>query len=252
MSDGVLPLRGYFDETGHSADPEGHVCGVGGAISTSEKWTECEPVWKAILDRFGVTHLHMVDFAHSRGEFTSWRDDNERREAFLKELMDLIHRYVDICVGAWVSLEEFKKLTTEQQKAIRNPYFACFQECWRVAAVQAVNLPADEKIDIVVAHQPEHSGEATPLAEALRVELPGTLNEMFALGRRLGTYSTGDPKNVVGLQVADLVVYEISLYVQRQCTPDYKPRWPMRRLLEMKHPPNFLKVDFTRLLPAGC
>jgi hypothetical protein len=33
-----------------------------------------ESEWRDILGRFGVSELHMKDFAHGVGEFAGWKD----------------------------------------------------------------------------------------------------------------------------------------------------------------------------------
>ena len=84
----MLDLRGYYDETGHSADPNARLCGVAGAISTADKWEECELAWRATLERFEVRQFHMIkpgDAEIKRGGVLLWKVMLRRARGPLKK-----------------------------------------------------------------------------------------------------------------------------------------------------------------------
>ena len=67
---------------------------VAGLVSTQEGWHEFERGWNRLLDIYGVSNLHMKDFAHSRGEFSEWKGDERKRKGFLSSLIDIMERTV--------------------------------------------------------------------------------------------------------------------------------------------------------------
>ena len=62
---------------------------VAGFIATAEQWTAFEHDWRHILSMFGVSSLHMRHFAHSLGEYSSWKGDENRRKDFLSRLIGI-------------------------------------------------------------------------------------------------------------------------------------------------------------------
>lgn len=74
-----------------SGSPDGTVAlVVAGLVGKSEQWLELEKDWKRCLDGFGVSALHMKDFAHSQGGFKAWKGDEQRRRRFLARLINII------------------------------------------------------------------------------------------------------------------------------------------------------------------
>lgn len=65
-----------------------------GLVSSQEGWIEFERAWNRLLDIYGVSHLHMKQFAHSRGEFSEWKGNEEKRRQFLASLIDIMERAV--------------------------------------------------------------------------------------------------------------------------------------------------------------
>jgi hypothetical protein len=78
----------YFDVSGHPDNTE--ILSVAGYLAQKDQWDLFEKRWQKILRKFGVSSLHMKHFAHSIGEFESWKNDEAKRKAFLSELIRLI------------------------------------------------------------------------------------------------------------------------------------------------------------------
>ncbi|HXX17022.1 MAG TPA: hypothetical protein VEJ47_19125 [Candidatus Eremiobacteraceae bacterium] len=80
----------YFDASGHPNNTS--VLAVAGFIADADQWIEFDRNWKEVLNRpdFGISSLHMKDFCHSTGEFAAWRNDEQRRRAFLSALIEII------------------------------------------------------------------------------------------------------------------------------------------------------------------
>lgn len=60
---------------------------VAGFIASSDQWLYFEHGWKETLEKFGVSGLHMKEFAHSVGQYSSWKGNEDKRRAFLRELI---------------------------------------------------------------------------------------------------------------------------------------------------------------------
>ena len=86
----IVTLKAFVDDSGSIDDPQIRAISIGGCVAPLESWTAFEPRWKAVLSAFGVTHLHMKDYAHFRGDFTVFRQSRERQRDFLKQLMDVL------------------------------------------------------------------------------------------------------------------------------------------------------------------
>jgi hypothetical protein len=80
----------YFDVSGHPDD--GDVLSVAGFLAHTSQWELFKQRWRKILTKFGVSSLHMKDFAHSTGEFKSWKYNEAKRRAFLSALIRVIQK----------------------------------------------------------------------------------------------------------------------------------------------------------------
>jgi hypothetical protein len=75
----------YFDVSG--SPDQGVAVVVGGFIALDTQWAEFDRNWTDTLKIFGVSMLHMKDFAHSVGEFKTWKGDTAKRTRFLQCLI---------------------------------------------------------------------------------------------------------------------------------------------------------------------
>jgi hypothetical protein len=98
----------YFDASG--SPDQGAALSVAGFIAKAEQWVEFETNWKAALDAYGVSELHMKDFAPGAGEFAAWKDDKEKRRFFLERLINIIKTRVRHSFVNSVMLEHHRKV----------------------------------------------------------------------------------------------------------------------------------------------
>lgn len=211
---GMLMLRFYLDDSGHAEDHRAGVLCVAGCLATLEAWERFQADWKAVLDDSGVTQLHMKHLAHFRGEFEDWKE--ETRKSFLGRLMALMERERLAYIGHAVVLDEYGR----DERGAFDPHHMCFLWCVLDAAKQMEGLPPSEKLEVFIAARPKSAGWDQAFYAA------GT--EDSRLGSRLGSLTTNIfPVDVVPLQAADLVAYELNEHV----TDGRKKRWPIRQLL---------------------
>lgn len=116
----------YGDAGGH---PDGlDVLSVAGFVANVEQWTAFKDGWSAILDRsdFQVSALHMRDFCHSTGEFTSWKNDEQRRRNFLSALIGTIKAHARHSFAHSLYLPDYREV--DKQYAL-NEFIAPLAYC---------------------------------------------------------------------------------------------------------------------------
>jgi hypothetical protein len=228
----MVMLKAYFDESGHSSAPGYRPFAVGGCVAPLERWEIFEEEWKRILARFDVKCFHATDLAAYQGEFRDWND--ARRKEFMGILVGLVRQYVARPVGAVLPLVAYRRLTEEQQAGLVDPYYICLQVCLEGAALEAASLPEEERVEVVFARAPGLVGKAADLFETFR-------GGGHPLGGRLGSISFASPADVIPLQAADLVAYELGKSIE-----GVKERWPMEELKKMN--PYFQYLPYGRIL----
>jgi hypothetical protein len=161
-------LASYADETGHPDDPNLEYVGMAGFVAPYGAWEIFAGGWQDLLRNAGLREpFHMVDFAHSRGQFESRKGKEEMREAFLGRALNLIVETRATPFGAIVSLSSFRSLTHQQQTNSLDPYYLAFQNCTRGAVVEALSEEPEEKVAMVYAYQSEYGTNNGGRAEQL-------------------------------------------------------------------------------------
>lgn len=112
----------YFDGSGSKDDPNTPVLAVAGFIATTDQWIEFERNWKGVCADYGVSGLHMRHFAHSRGEFASWKGDDKKRNSFMEKLVSVIKTRVWNAFASVVILKDFYRFCVEFDEHEMKPY----------------------------------------------------------------------------------------------------------------------------------
>jgi len=168
----------------------------------------------------------MNELAHFRGDFEGCGE--EKRRAILRAAINLIDRDVSAFIGAAIYLPDFFSLDPMIQERARDPYYVCFQLCAKSAAIQTLEDPA-EKVEMILSMR---SGVTRNI-----LNLYSRLKYQTDYGEKLGSVSFDSPKDLVQLQAADLVVYELHHLTKARIFQEPNPdpnsiRWPMRQLLD--------------------
>ena len=237
----MLLLEAYLDDSGKSDDPQEAITCIAGAISPLKAWEDLEEEWKHALTKFDVPYLHMKEYAHSSSgsPFAKWKGKEDRRREFLSALMDTMDRHVMSVIGATIPNEQFRRLTLRQQQRVRDPYFMCFQQTLHAAGSMAfavheteertLQVPDPqkvEKIKVIFSKQQEFKSEADSFHEVMQTK--------STIGPMLGSFTWGAYKDVIPLQVADLVAYEMKTFAST-LVDDQRTniRVPMKRLFSI-------------------
>jgi hypothetical protein len=203
----VLNLTSYMDETGHPDDPNLEYVGMAGFVAPLGAWEVFGIAWEDLMRNAGLSEpFHMKEFAHSQGQFKSWKGKEGMRRAFLGRAMNLIVETRATPIGAIVSLSGFRSLTENQQISYVNPYYIGFQHVTRGAAIEAMFDEHDEKVAMVYAYQAEYGTNNGGWAE----QLWHAIKKHTDYGKRMGSYASGTPGDFCPLQAADIFAYELS------------------------------------------
>lgn len=126
---GVLAMiAAYFDGSGDPSDTP--VVSLAGLVSTAEKWVAFSNQWEECLEAFGVSALHMREFAHSEGEFSSWRKDEPRRRRFLNGLIYAIESHIEYSVASSVSMRDYRAIDAKYRLSeFMKPYTFLASTC---------------------------------------------------------------------------------------------------------------------------
>jgi hypothetical protein len=211
-------LTAFIDESGHSG--AGRIVSVAGFVAPEEVWKDFDFQWDASLKAHHAPFLHMREFAHFRGAFVGWSED--QRRALLSSLLQTIVDHNLVAVGAAIDVVAFKQLPEEQRIGFVDPFVCCVQEiAWGFALLGR-----------------GFGGCAAVFSQ--QDEFAGTTNLIwshFRASRRdfesLGPIRFDDMRSSPGLQAADLLAYEIRhFYETRAKDPASKPRHPFATIVE--------------------
>lgn len=210
----MLSLKAYFDESGHFSDPNIHFTGMAGFVAPASVWAEVEEKWEAVRSEYALQDpFHMRLFAHNQGQFRDW--EKSRKDSLYRSLIQILVEAELVPTGCVVSNSAFQSLNPRQQAAMRSPYFTAMQECVRGACAQVIALEP-EVVDMAFARQvecgtldahgensPDNSGTTERLFYGIKQNLP-------QLGSYMGKYGSGDPAEMIPLQAADMLAYEMT------------------------------------------
>jgi hypothetical protein len=98
----------YFDGSGHPDSTS--AVAVAGFVAPTVQWLKFDKSWQACLDEFRVSELHMKDFAHSVGEFSSWKGDEQKRRGFLGALIKIIKLRASSSFASAVLMEDYRRV----------------------------------------------------------------------------------------------------------------------------------------------
>jgi hypothetical protein len=202
-------LSAYFDESGTHAGSR--VLCVAGYLSTPERWVAFERDWKSALKDCGIPFFHMVDFAnHAPPYYSGW--SHSQRRVNYSRLVDIIKKRTLGSVGVCVPIDLYDKYVAPEVKGMPNgkPYCLAAATCFLdVATLVKQRAPA-----ALVAYVLE-SG-ALGAGEILR-QFQENINDPITKDYlRLLSLSFGDKRELVPLQAADILAYELYKHLPRQ------------------------------------
>jgi len=227
-------LSAYMDETGHSSDEKQKFVGMAGLIAPAGNWEMFEEKWKAALKLpyIDLPYFHMTDFASRQKIYKDWSEAKRRK--VLGKIITVIETAHPIPFGAIVPMEIYRNLSDEHKEHFLDPYFLCFENSLAACTtyLEFKNLPVEEKITLIFSEQSEFRNRALQLYEVVK--------DVPSLKARGTTPIFRDMRDVVPLQAADIVAYEMYKEYERQThRPNTAPRFGFQRLVKMSQRNNF-------------
>jgi len=215
----------YFDETGmRDGSP---VFGLAGWVAHTRRWRQFSDAWRRILRAAGVSVFHMVDFAHSQGEFKGWSD--KKRLSVIRRLCGIAESRTFAGVARAVEADAYRSLVAKAAPELRfpaEPYVFCFQCCLEQLVTMCDPRLPPASIDIVL----EQAGGIVGMTRARYEELRSRRPEWAVFGEL-----RFEPKERPALQAADLLVYEMQKYIREKLADTGRPlRKSLRALIERR------------------
>ena len=187
-------------------------------------WQEFNERWNAALRRHNAAYLHMREFAHFTGKFKGWTE--LRRRALLSDCLDCLQGLHIWSFGSAMFGDDFRVLSEESQQGLLDPYVCCFQDCLYASTLSKNLLFPGDAVDVVYSEQDEFSN---------------TFRRVFSVwkesneGRSLGRLAFRRMVDCPGLQLADLMAYELTHYYHlRKNRPELKVRVPFKRICDQQ------------------
>lgn len=138
----IANFTAYFDESGSQSDTNTVV--IAGFVAKAEEWIRFEREWGKVLEMFGVSAMHMRVFAHSLGEYATWKGNEGKRRAFLSRLVRIIRRRVIHSFASAVLMKDYHEVNREYELSETfSPYTIAGRNC----VDKVVSWAAREKIE---------------------------------------------------------------------------------------------------------
>jgi hypothetical protein len=224
----MVMLTAYMDETGHSKDERQRFNGMAGLLAPTWAWEELEPKWKQTLKDFKIPFFHMKDFANRQREFEGWHE--LKRQKLYGKLLKHIEMASPFPLGSILAMSDFKSLRPEQQAGFGDPYHVGFLSILSHLTAVGRDLLKDfpeERIAAIFSDHVEFRHTALQGFEIL-------LSRHTEVGHFIDSPVFRDMRQLVPLQAADIVAYELYKEFERQLfRPTVKPRYGYEMICKM-------------------
>lgn len=194
----AVAVIGYFDESGTS--PQDDIAMYGGMIAKASDWATIEDEWRAKLAEFELSEYHAAHCEKGRKEFA--RFQKTIRDILTNHFSNLIAKVPGQIIGSAIYYESWEKLVPEKIKENYggDPLYFSAALALQQVSQWSVNFNGGERVAMVFATHQKHNA---PLAQMYAdfVESEQWPN--------LGSITFESPKNLIQLQVADLLCYEM-------------------------------------------
>ena len=197
----------YFDESGAEELP-GYF-GVAGFAGSEHQWNVFQSLWKETLEETGAPYVHMREFAHSVGTFAGWKKDTTRRERLMAGVVAAVLRSDLTAVGSAMRVDDFNALVEEERTRLVSPYYCCLQDVLHGFALTTMDEDPQIEMNVTGDQHKDCEEKAKKLYRALRKTGGPFLN----LAEEL---NYADMRETLGLQAADLLVYEMVKELRNQ------------------------------------
>jgi hypothetical protein len=194
----MMVATAYFDE---SESPT--ACAVVGVASTADRWERFDADWKRMLDKYKIGSLHMKEFAHSKGDFESWKGDEKQRREFILRAIEIISRRCMKAMGIVIGRQAFSNTLGNDQLIsgfYSSEYVASSFMCLLLAQKWRDKCGFQLPVDYVFDRGNAKRKGFQQAYDILRI-IPAERN-------KVGSLSFADDASLLPLQAADFIAYE--------------------------------------------
>jgi hypothetical protein len=225
----MLNMAAYWDES----ESAHQVYCVAGYWAAARDWEQFENLWRAELDCRGIREFHAVDCEHGHGEFEGRTDRPEMQRRFIEIIRQSRIRgvFAPVNMRAW---DEHAARLEELQAAheMKGPYYVAFQLALEVLGGWLKPFPAQERIAVAFDRRPKQ-GQVEKLYNSIKDATDPAFDHIVG---RLGPLIRDDPADLLGLQAADLLAYEVKRQFAVEWGLDARPvRWQWQELMRSSH-----------------
>lgn len=204
-----MALAAYLDESG---DKDTRTLSVGGYVATSAQWRSFSRDWISLLQAHGIDLFHMVDLEGGNAPFNRW--ERNRRDDLFKKLTSILNRRVIFQTWAAVNVRECEDVITECDKdMVASPYAFCAVVCLVFISNWARTHWRNEEVVLFFEEGRRFSGDMFRLWD--RVVRTSLLRDRY----KIAGIHKGSKKQLVPLQAADCLVYEVGKKYSNPTTP---------------------------------
>jgi hypothetical protein len=206
-------LTVYCDESG--TDAKNRVACVAGYIGQISEWRKFQQGWSPIPKKrpYRVKIMHRADLETWHGEFTKERGwDSSRRNAFLNELHPIIKSRTRVAIGTAVIKKDWEEVMPYWLKRFMGGVYGwCAHECIVAVRIWCNRPIRNYQHPINWVFEKGAMGQGQVAAMFTELDQHPVLSKEF----RIGSW-TFACKDVVPLQAADTLAYEIFKQVENQ------------------------------------
>lgn len=209
-------FRFYCDESHDSpkqkrTEPRSYT--VGGFFGDERSWGNVERRWKDKNKRVGVERYHAAHLNAATYEFDGWTPQRRLRysKSILQILKDQKRKLHGVACGLYV--DEYRSIISPSgQIKMGHPYLVCFKSVIASVARQmdSQKFPMADTFAVVLDRNRDEINGQRLETEAVRTFYEMKDNPKFQHRDRLETCTPADSIDVVPLQSADFVAYEVN------------------------------------------
>jgi len=220
LPDGAMRPKGQA----FGFEPKSYV--VAGFFSDDKTWGVVKKEWMVINRHFGVQQFHASHLNGRRCEFEGW--EREKQIGYSKSLLKIIGdqgKRMHV-VSCGILADEYRSIVNEEgRKKLGHPYLACFKTCVALIAKEMDGFPPGDRFAVVV-DQNQFDMQAVKAFYDMKDDVN------FKYRSRLARCTPGSMQEIIPLQTADLVAYEVFKRLHDRSTKESEMRKVLARLLK--------------------
>jgi hypothetical protein len=197
-------FKAYLDDSGDDVDPQHSACSMGGFLGTFEAWAAFECEWQRLLSELNIPWLHMKEFAHYQKPFDHL--DDADRVRVLKALIKTIKECELTAFGVTIRVPDLRRFNAERNRnleALPLALYVCMNDIYVEDPWRKVQIILD-KFD-----KPYNAIKKAKAYAAGHWSDDVSRNTEFLALKQTKSY-----KNILPMQAADFIAYEIKKNVE--------------------------------------